>query len=111
MTPPYNPFAIINRQRGQEVHLPGRSPTSLATAGLLNTGDDASRTAGYYKSSTGLPWAVNIASSWSYPVESAPIVSAYTHFAEWAESGGATAPEWYVKTPANTRAQQLYPSP
>ncbi len=111
MTPPYNPFAIINRQRGQEVHLPGRAPTSLATAGLLNTGDDASRTAGYYKGGTGLPWAVNIATSWSYPVESAPIVSAYTHFAEWAESGGVASPDWYLKTPANTHAQQVYPSP
>jgi LruC domain-containing protein len=40
--PPYNPFLIVDKQRGIEVHLPNKAPTALADASLLGTGHDNS---------------------------------------------------------------------
>lgn len=95
--PPYNPFMIINKNRGMEVHLPNQANTSLANTSIFGTIDDNSIPASnrYYKTSNNLPWAINIAESFEYPIEKAEIIKAYTKFASWAQSNGTLYPDWY----------------
>ncbi|MBU1370974.1 MAG: LruC domain-containing protein [Bacteroidetes bacterium] len=95
--PPYNPFIIVDGQRGVEVHLPNKAPTSLADLSLLGTGHDDSDPAAnrYYKTSENLPWAINIVEKFAYPIEKAEIIQAHLKFADWAESGGELYPDWY----------------
>jgi len=95
--PPYNPFIVINRQRGVEVHLPEKTPTDLADLSLFGTGDDDSNiaTGKYYMSDSNLPWGLNIPSDFEYPVEKRVITNTYLKFDEWAVSRGAQFNDWY----------------
>jgi LruC domain-containing protein len=108
-SPPYNPFAIVNGVRGHEVHLAGHAPTDKADPAQFNTGDDASASAGYYRTTTGLPWAMHVASGWQHPLERIAIVQAYSHFAAWAESGGAAYSDWYLAESGQASLSLLYP--
>ncbi|MEJ7694464.1 LruC domain-containing protein, partial [Daejeonella sp.] len=61
----YNPFiwnSGITNGRGYEIHLPGKTPTDLASTALFGTLDDSTNPSlsKYYVTSTGLPWAINI---------------------------------------------------
>ncbi len=93
----FNPFLIVNMQRGREVHLLDYKPTSLADTKLLGTSDDYSNPAEnkYYHTSTNLPWALNICESFDYPIEKGLLIKAYRHFAAWAQSGGSEYADWY----------------
>lgn len=93
--PPYNPFIFVDRTRSHEIHLPGFQPTTRMNMELFNTGNDASTEGNWYKSTDNLPWAVNIPESWDYPIEKAQITQAYTKFKHWAQSSGASYPDWY----------------
>ncbi len=95
--PPYNPFMIIDQNRGREMHLSGYPPTSLANTAYYGTMDDDTRPAEdkYYQTSNNLPWAIDIPAPFSYPIEKKEIIQAYLHFAEWAESGGILYGDWY----------------
>jgi LruC domain-containing protein len=95
--PPYNPFLIVNKTRGKEVHLPGYPPTSLADASLFGTGDDNTnlQTGNYYKSDNNLPWAMNLPSSFVYPKEKSSITEAHLKFGSWAQSNGFSFMDWY----------------
>jgi len=106
----FNPFIMVNKVRGVEVHLPGYRPTDLADQTLLGTGDDDSNaaTAKYYKTKTNLPWAINIPESFDYPIEKSEITSAYLKFAEWAESGGVLYPDWYQNKPGYRNNALIY---
>jgi LruC domain-containing protein len=96
-TPPYNPFIIVNRIRGKEVHLPNLPPTDLVNQALFGTGDDDSNinTGDYYVSDTYLPWAINLPSSFSYPSEKKGIVNSHLKFDSWANSRGYNYMDWY----------------
>ncbi len=96
-TAPYNPFLIVDKDRGKEVHLAGQVPTDLVdTAYFGQWFDDSDPATGkYYQSATNLPWAIDLPVSFDYPVEQVQILNAYTHFQQWAESGGADYPDWY----------------
>jgi len=76
-TPPYNPFMIVNKERGREVHLPEYVPTNLVNTAYFGTEDDDSNvTLGkYYKSATNLPLGMNLPVLFDYPVEKSPIVN------------------------------------
>ncbi|MBZ0242189.1 MAG: LruC domain-containing protein, partial [Bacteroidales bacterium] len=95
--PPYNPFIIVDGQRGVEVHLPNKAPTALADLSLIGSGDDDSDATNnrYYKTQENLPWAINIVEKFAYPIEKTEIIKAHLKFAEWAESGGSLYPDWY----------------
>jgi LruC domain-containing protein len=97
-TAPYNPFIIIDKNRGKEVHLPTLPPTDLADKNLLGTKDDNSNIAlgKYYMSDKYLPWAINIPITFDYPAENEDITKAFLNFNKWAESNGATNTDWYV---------------
>ena len=96
---PYNPFLYRSADRGLEIHLPDMAPTDLSNTALLGTEDDASDAAAgvYYKTSKGLPWALNIpAASWRYPAETLGVTDMYLDFFTWAQSGGTEKADWYL---------------
>ena len=104
-TPPYNPFIIVNRDRGVEVHLPNQQPTPLARVSLLGTGQDKSVPAQnkYYVSDYYLPWALNLPAQLAYPAEKRDIRNAYLHFNDWAKSQGSQYKDWYSNTGSGYR--------
>jgi LruC domain-containing protein len=109
-SPVYNPFIFANKTRSTEIHLPNFPPTSLANTGLFNTGEDTSTpsTGRYYKTSNNLPWAINVYEGYNYPVEKVAIVTAFLHFAEWAQSGGTLYPDWYKDLPGYRDPASVY---
>jgi len=94
----FNPFLIVNKDRGKEIHLPNYPPTSLVNTSYFGTDFDNSSpsTGNYYKSSTNLPWAIKVTSSYDYTIEKAQITSAYLNFSDWAQSSGIKFPDWYL---------------
>jgi LruC domain-containing protein len=105
----YNPFiwnAGLGNGRNHEIHLPGKTPTSLGTTSVFGTGDDNSSVAAarYYVTSTGLPWAIDIPiKPFNYPVEYMNITGGYLKFQGWAESGGTQFADWYSNTQSGYR--------
>jgi LruC domain-containing protein len=107
----YNPF-IYNNPDGlrHEVHLPGKTPTTLATVSLFGKSDDNTSVllGNYYVTKTGLPYAITLPSAtFGYPTEGTDITRSYLHFAEWARSGGLLFQDWYSNTGAGYRNASL----
>ena len=96
-TAPYNYFIFRTNTRGHEIHSLNKAPTSLANTALFSTIDDISNigTAQYYKTSTNLPWAIDVPSEIDYPSEKNDIVTVFSNFADWAQSGGSIKSDWY----------------
>jgi len=109
----FNPFLIVNKVRGVEVHLPDYEPTSLANTSLFGTADDKSNPAQhhYYRNANNLPWAINFVQSFDYPKEKVDIITVYNHFAEWALSGGSSYPDWYQATAGYRNTNLIYQKP
>jgi len=82
----------------------------LANTALFGTVDDSSNPASlrYYKTATNLPWAINIYEDYQYPVEKVSILSAFLHFAAWAQSGGTLYPDWYKDLSGYRDAKNVY---
>lgn len=93
----WNPFIIVDGERGKEVHLPDYLPTNLVNPSYFGTWDDDTQPGfgKYYKTTNNLPWAINIAEPFDWPREKIEINWAYLHFIEWAESTGAVYSDWY----------------
>jgi len=91
----WNPFLVVNGQRGREVHLPNYLPTDQADVTLFGTGDDDTRIGHYYKSKTNLPWALDIYGQFDYPAEHMDISLTYLHFGAWVESSGSKFLDWW----------------
>jgi LruC domain-containing protein len=107
-TAPYNPFIIVNKERGREVHLAGYKPTKLANPALFRTGVDNTQGTKYYQSTSNLPWGIHVSSSFKYPIEKAPINVAYLKFNNWAESGGSTFQDWYMPKANYINTTKIY---
>lgn len=107
---PFNPFIIVNKQRGVEVHLPDKAPTALADPALLGSGHDNSipSQGRYYKTSNNLPWAINIVERFEYPIEKTEVLDAHLKFGEWAESGGELFNDWYKDRPGYRNPEKIY---
>ncbi len=105
----YNPFIWnggLGNGRNHEIHLPGKTPTTLGTTAIFGTGDDNSSVAAarYYVTNTGLPWAIDIPiKPFNYPVEYMNITGGYLKFQGWAESGGTQFADWYSNTQSGYR--------
>lgn len=109
----FNPFLIVNMERGKEIHLPDYPPTSLVDESYFGTGHDDSNpaTGRYYKTTNNLPWALRISSSFSYTIERKQITSAYLKFASWAESSGTLFPDWYLDISGYRNSADIYTPP
>lgn len=81
--------------RSHEVHRSGFPYTATIDANLYNTIDDA----GDYKTTTGLPWGMEIITDgvYSCPREKVDILYAYPKFEAWATSNGVDEPTWYLE--------------
>jgi len=103
--PPYNPFIIVGGDRNREVHLSDQPPTDMVNGAEFGTYDDDSKPVEnrYYKTKTNLPWAIQIAGKFSYVYERQPVNTGYLKFNQWAESSGASYPDWYSNTAAGYR--------
>ena len=110
-TPPYNPFLIKNLERIAEIHLPNYVPTTLAMNGpYFGIWDDNSIPGfgRYYKTSTNLPWALDIPVNFDYPWEKTCILDAYNYFAAWAESDGLQHADWYLNLTGYRNASNIW---
>lgn len=109
----FNPFLIVNKERGKEIHLPDYPPTSLVNMAYFGTAQDNSdpNAGRYYKTNNNLPWAINIASSYDYTIEANQITSGYMKFATWAESSGTLFTDWYLNSSGYRNAASIYQIP
>ncbi len=96
---PFNPFLVINQERGREVHISGYAPTDLVDPGFFGQGNDNTQVAEgvYYRTKTGLPWGMNVPVSFDYPLEKVDIREGYNHFVSWSQSGGFSFMDWYIE--------------
>jgi len=98
-----NPFIFkdVNAGKRTEIHLANYPPTSAMDHSLFGTFDDATTTSGgvgtgnWFKTANGLPWALDISSSFVWPKETKPVNTAYLHFVAWATSAGTSFADWY----------------
>lgn len=106
----FNPFMIVNKERGKEIHLPDYQPTNLADESYFGVEDDNSNTESqrFYKTATNLPWALNIYDSFSYTNEKTEILNAYNHFGEWATSSGNLFNDWYLNNSGYRNSDGIY---
>ncbi len=111
--PPYNPFLIVNQDRGREVHLPGYPPTDLVNTAYFGTGDDDTDPSigKYYKSATNLPWGMHLPERFDYPMEKEDIVVAHLVFPQWAQSSGFSFMDWYKDKPGYRNPNKIYNRP
>ena len=67
----WNPFIVVGGVRGHEIHLPNYTPTSLVDVSLFGTGNDDTNPSQskFYKSTTNLPWVIDIYGHFYYPSE------------------------------------------
>ena len=107
---PFNPFIIVNMERGKEVHLPDYAPTDLVDASYFGQGfDDTQPGIGkYYKTAENLPWAVNFPSRFNYPIETVSIDLAHLKFIPWVLSDGEEYFNWYKDEPGYRNADNIY---
>ena len=108
---PFNPFIFVNKERGREVHIPGETPTDLATKSYFKTGVDDTDPARrrYYKTARNLPFALALPAKFTYPIERHIISGAYLRFIPWSQSNGVLFPNWYrVNIPAYRNTVDLY---
>jgi len=108
--PPFNPFMFVNQEREKEIHLKDHAPSELVNPVWYHTYSDASDPSlgHYYRSSSALPWALEIPVDFNYPIENADILTVYLHFAEWAQSSGTLYPDWYMDKPGYRNASKIY---
>jgi len=107
---PYNPFMIINQDRGRELHLMNKPPTDLVDTKRFNTADDVGsiRDGKYYTSSKGFNWALHIPNSTLYTLEKVDFTKAYRRFSDWAKSGGQSYKDWYLDEDGQVNSSVLY---
>lgn len=107
---PFDPFLIVNRSRGREIHLADHAPTDLADVSLFGKGGDDSRpsTGRFYRNRNNLPSALVVPTNWEYPAETAQLTKGFLHFHEWATSGGTAFADWYTPTQGYRASSQLY---
>jgi len=106
----FNPFIIVNQERGKEVHLPNFDPSSLANTDYYGRWDDDSKPIShrYYLSDRNYPWGINIPEVFDYPTERSDINKAYNHFKDWAESDGLLYPDWYKDLPSYRNNEYIF---
>ena len=107
---PFNPFIIINKERGKEVHLANNPPSDLAEVTYFGqSADDTQPGIGkYYKTKENLPWAINFPSKFQYPVEKASIDVSHLNFINWVLSEGIDYKNWYKNNTGFRSTTNIY---
>jgi LruC domain-containing protein len=107
---PYNPFVVVNKVRGIEVHLPGKQPTEFADDKKFGTGIDLTSFNNqlFYVAKASYPWALHIPVQFEYPIEQKAIDKVFYNFGKWVTSGGALYPAWYQNSNANADQTLIY---
>jgi LruC domain-containing protein len=107
---PFNPFLIIDGNRGKEIHMSGYTPTDLASQDYFGKSQDASNPAKgwYYRTQDNLVWMLEVPTSFDYMSERQDLVKGHLKFSSWAESGGSKDADWYVDKPGNREASLIY---
>ncbi|MEZ8099975.1 LruC domain-containing protein [Vibrio bivalvicida] len=83
--------------RGLEIHLKNQAPTNKFDARYKAYGLDTSNGETHYHNINGLPWAIEIPTTWQHPLEQQNILQAYSKFADFAQDAtGLTEPTWYT---------------
>ncbi len=83
--------------RGLEIHLKNQAPTSKFDPRYKTAGDDISSGDTHYHGSNGLPWAIEIPTTWQHPLEQESILEAYSKFSAFSlDPTGLTEPTWYT---------------
>lgn len=103
---PFNPFLIVNKERGREIHLPNRLRTSLGVNTVQTEGINQD-VDGNYQTDSRLPWAINIVHDFKVPKERVPVNQAYNFFNDWATSGGTLYSDWYKDNAGHRNVSQL----
>lgn len=95
---PFNPFIIVNQERGREVHLVNHTPTEKVNKGYFKNGIDITDPSKgiYYKTTANLPWGLIFYDEFKYPAEAMAVNLAYSKFMTWAQSDGILNPNWYT---------------
>ncbi|NOY50481.1 MAG: LruC domain-containing protein [Chlorobi bacterium] len=106
----FNPFLIVDQDRGKEIHLPYFPPTDLANSNYFGKWDDDSNIAGgrYYLTENNYPWAINIPGNFDYPIETIDINNAYNFFKNWTESEGDESPGWFHHSKGYRNNEYIY---
>ncbi len=109
-TPPYNPFLIVNKVRGHEIHLANHPPTDLADMSYFGRSQDDSNPASgrYYVTKDNLSWAIDVAGPFDYPIEKTEVAKSYLKFIQWGESGGASYYDWYQPKSGYRNTQYIF---
>ncbi len=106
----FNPFMIVNGERGREVHLANYAPSNLADKTMLGSMDDNSDESveRYYKTENNLPWAIRIPEPFDYPVEKIMVTEAHLKFKDWAESSGTQYNDWFKNNSGYRNTDNIY---
>lgn len=91
---PYNPYLVIenpNLSYAPDVHLIGKAPLADSENPPEVTG---------FRDEDGFPRALLVPDNWMPPTERTHIETAYSDFALWRESLGATNSDWYLYSDA-----------
>ncbi|MBL0051964.1 MAG: LruC domain-containing protein [Bacteroidetes bacterium] len=109
-TAPFNPFIIIDGNRGKEVHLAGFKPTQLANSSLFGTSQDNTSIGmnNFYKTKNNLPYALLIPDEFDYPQEKKAINNGHLKFANWAQSSGTILNDWYKNISGYRNTSNIY---
>ncbi|MGY6558863.1 MAG: LruC domain-containing protein [Nitritalea sp.] len=92
----FDPYLIVDQNRGREIHLPGRQGTSLSDPSLLGTSSDNSLNGlSYTSTARNLPWALLVPKEIPFMQEGVDITEGYLNFPEWARSAGDKFPNWF----------------
>ncbi len=98
-TAPFNPFIIVNGERGKEVHLASKHGTAKATISYYGTQNDlTNQSTLWYVGTSSKPWALDLTDGFKYPTVANSIEQAYPYFSTWASSAGVNKKDWYKNT-------------
>ncbi|MBP7510445.1 MAG: LruC domain-containing protein [Bacteroidia bacterium] len=106
----FNPYLMINQERGKEIHLPDYEPTENANLKYLGQSQDNSNPEKgiYYKSKNNLPWGLNIIEEIPYSRDTEDFLKSYPAFGEWVESSGEKTRDWYENKGGNWNLKHQY---
>lgn len=106
----FNPYLIINQERGKEVHLPDFVPTEKANFKYFGQSQDNSNPDKgiYYKNKNNLPWGLNVVEEIPYSRDTEDFLHSYPAFGEWVETSGEKTKDWYENKGDYRNLKYLY---